>query len=191
MGNNVSLLIKQKLKITLAEFCKIHLKTQYRTFQYRMRKESYYPAEVVYICWLLNDKCENIFGKSFTDLVLLHDGPGETVPYIKEKLAKADQVERMRLMDLIGMSLPLSYPAASATHNPGKIEVTLEKSAPANGSHIGPVINIKNAPEEFPDDDEGYVSEEEEEEKKEDQPAETDLGFDIIDIDLTGGVAGR
>lgn len=67
--------IKEK-GLTLHEFCKNHLKTEYRTFQYRMKTNHYYPAEVVYICMFINDSCENIFGRSFQDLVML-SGPHE------------------------------------------------------------------------------------------------------------------
>lgn len=57
--------------LTMQDFCETHLKTDYRTFQHRMRTERYYPSEVIYICMLLGDRCENIFGKSFEDLVIL------------------------------------------------------------------------------------------------------------------------
>lgn len=105
MTNKLSVRIKQELRLTMYEFCEKHLNTDYRTFQYRMRRRRYYPAEVIYICFLLNDTCLNIFGESFSDLVLLRDGPGVTVEYINQKLQSADKKERDRLMELIGFSI--------------------------------------------------------------------------------------
>lgn len=34
--------------VGLGEFCRTHLNTDYRTFQYRMKTGHYYPAEVVH-----------------------------------------------------------------------------------------------------------------------------------------------
>lgn len=71
-------LLSKKIRefgLSMQEFCENNLKTDYRTFQHRMRTERYYPAEVIYICMLLKDRCENIFGKSFDELVLMKGTP--------------------------------------------------------------------------------------------------------------------
>jgi hypothetical protein len=83
--------------LTMQEFCKNHLKTDYRTFQYRMKTDHYYPAEVIYICLYLNDRCENIFGKTFEDLVLL-TGPEEIVQAAKRLIGGNNQ-RLISLMD--------------------------------------------------------------------------------------------
>src|SRR5688572_4166180 len=105
MVNKISDRIKRDLNITMADFCQKHLKTDYRTFQYRMRKARYYPSEVIYICWLLDDSCENIFGRSFMGLVVINDGPEDAIKYVRERIADADAKQRGHLLSLIGMSV--------------------------------------------------------------------------------------
>jgi hypothetical protein len=88
-----------------------------------MRKESYYPAEVIYICWLLNDTCEAIFGKPFHDLVLFR-GPDNTIAEVKKRFKGASPQEKARLLSLLGID--------SAARNTE--ESTTDKNTPINGT---------------------------------------------------------
>lgn len=92
--------IKAKTGLNIEEFCERHLNTKYKTFQYRMRTKRYYPAEVIYICWLLNDTPENIFGDTVSALILFQ-GPPEIAGKLVEIFNGADEEKRARLKRLI------------------------------------------------------------------------------------------
>lgn len=189
MVSTLSSRIRHGLNLTMTEFCEKHLQTDYRTFQYRMRRGSFIPAEVVYICWILNDSCENLFGKSFADLVLLKRAPGDTGPYIIKRLNEATPEERSHLMGLIG---GMSLSGINKDHHevrtppipkpPVKTDPILHdeiKVQPAPKKFDSPIIEIDHS-DEIPK----FAPPKE-------KPPESSGGFQLIDIDLTGGVAGR
>lgn len=105
MSRKLNLLVLQKTGITLKEFCEQQLKTEYKAFQMRMRKNRYHPAEVVYICWRLRVSCEEAFGKSIYDLVLFM-GKNEAPAKARDLWAKASDYEKTRLLALIGIEPP-------------------------------------------------------------------------------------
>lgn len=99
----VAKLIRQKTGLTLGEFCEQHLKSDYKTFQIRMRKRKYYPAEVVYICWVLGVRVQDIFGYSFQDLVMFQ-GKYEVPEKVRDMWVTADEEEKHRLLALVGLN---------------------------------------------------------------------------------------
>lgn len=159
--------IKQGLGITMQEFCQNHLKTDYRTFQYRMKTERYYPAEVIYICWLLRDKCENIFGKQFDELILF-TGPDDTVAMARKIYNEADSNGKRELMSFIGMTLSQDNKIhVKVTPEPKVIKATpapeFNDGSKANKFHDDILLPpVKPAPKE----------------KK-------NVGFEIVDINLS------
>lgn len=96
-------IIRKITGLTLIEFCEQHLKSDYKTFQMRMRKRKYYPAEVVYICWVLGVRVEDIFGYSFQDLVMFQ-GKYEVPDRVREMWGAADEDEKKRLLALVGLN---------------------------------------------------------------------------------------
>lgn len=101
-------MIHLKAGLTLKEFCEQHLKSEYKTFQMRMRKRKYYPSEVIYICWFLGTPCEQIFGYSYWDLVM-YQGKNDVPAKIRDMWAQADIHERSRLLYLIGMQSKVTH----------------------------------------------------------------------------------
>lgn len=96
-------IIREKTGLSLIEFCEQHLKSDYKTFQMRMRKRRYYPAEVVYICWALGVRVQDIFGYSFQDLVMFQ-GKYEVPEKVRNMWAVADSDEKKRLLALVGLN---------------------------------------------------------------------------------------
>lgn len=95
-------LVLSKTGLTLKDFCEKHLKSEYKTFQMRMRKKKYYPAEVVYVCWVLGVSCQEAFGLPYSKLVMFQ-GKNEIPEKVQEIWDSADPSEKDRLMSLIGL----------------------------------------------------------------------------------------
>lgn len=171
--------IKQGLGITMQEFCQNHLKTDYRTFQYRMKTERYYPAEVIYICWLLRDKCENIFGKQFDELILF-TGPEDTVAMARKIYNEADSNGKKELMSFIGMTLSQD----------NKIHVKVASPSPVLTKEFKSVEFKKTTPESFDGSKQNAIAVDEDllfsHKKKEDPaPKKKAVSFEIVDINLS------
>lgn len=96
-------LVLSKTGLTLKDFCEQHLKSEYKTFQMRMRKKKYYPAEVVYVCWFLGVSCQEAFGLPYSKLVMFQ-GKHEVPDKVQEMWDKADLPGKDRLLSLIGLN---------------------------------------------------------------------------------------
>lgn len=96
-------LVMQKTGLTMTEFVEQHLNSKYKTWQMRQRKKMYYPAEVVYICWILGVSCEQAFGYPYSKLVMFQGKYG-----IPEKLQNiwkgADLPQKNKLLGLLGLA---------------------------------------------------------------------------------------
>lgn len=115
----IAQLIHKKTGLLLRDFCQQHLKSEYKTFQMRMRKKKYYPSEVVYICWLLEESCEKVFGDSFWNLVMFQ-GKNDVPAKVKEMWAEADDLGRWRMLSLIGLQKTNAAPKPLDVHVPKK-----------------------------------------------------------------------
>lgn len=100
---NLSRITTKKLGITFEEFCRRHLGSEYKTFLMRLRKRKFFPAEVVYMCWLLEVSCEELFECKYTELVMFQGKYGVT-DKVREMWDKANDKERATLLSLLGLS---------------------------------------------------------------------------------------
>lgn len=97
----------------MVEFCKIHLKTDVKAFQYRRRNKRCYPNEVILISWILKESVKDLFGEDFNSLMAEH-GDEEITRKIRDMFSGASDKEKKKYMVLLGISAPRTLPAAKS-----------------------------------------------------------------------------
>lgn len=122
-------LIKQKTGLSMKDFCEQHLSTEYKSFQWRMREDKLYPAEVAYICWYLGVSCDEAFGRAYSKLVMFQ-GKAEIPAKAEALWNQADGTERIRLLGLLGLDLQFLIPKLPPKPAPGPNTASKVKRKP-------------------------------------------------------------
>ena len=86
--------IKKATGLTLDQFCQQHLKCQKNAFSTRLRKNSLYPNEYIYISLITNKPLKQLFGHSFDDIFLFKGDP-EVTTILKYAIAKTHSKETL------------------------------------------------------------------------------------------------
>lgn len=100
LKRGIGRVISKQTGLKVDDFCRVYLGSDYRAFQARLRRNVLYPSEVMLICWKLNMTCEDIFGKSFQELVL-YQGKHPVPDAVREIYDNAEEEERQRLLQLL------------------------------------------------------------------------------------------
>lgn len=69
-------IIKASLQMSMQKFCEKELNTSYQSFHYRLKNHRLYPSEVVYIVHRTGRSIEEVFGKSWEDILISSPGQG-------------------------------------------------------------------------------------------------------------------
>lgn len=86
--------IRKATGLTMNEFCEQHLNSKVITFSVRLRNNTLYPIEYLYICLLTGCKFEDLFPASFQDSLLLKGDP-TVVDKVKAMLAAEGGMEKL------------------------------------------------------------------------------------------------
>lgn len=116
--------IKAATGLSLGEFCEKELKSDYKAFNWRMKKNRLYPDEILYMIWRTRKTVQELFGKQWHELVL-DNSSGPVVKEVKDIMRKMSAAENRELERLVGLE---SYKAKPIEKKRAKSKAKASKS---------------------------------------------------------------
>lgn len=99
--------IKRVTGLGIYEFCQRELRTDYKAFQVRLKKNRLYPAEILYILDRLQQPAVKLFGATFEEMII------DSAPCEMNKVVKRifkDPARQRRAYQLLGIQRTADVP---------------------------------------------------------------------------------
>lgn len=100
--NNLAKTIKQVTGLSIGDFCAKELNTDYKAFNWRVKNNRLYPDEIFYMIWRTRKSVQELFGKSWHELVI-DNSAGPVVKEVKDIIGKMTDQESKELEHLLGL----------------------------------------------------------------------------------------
>lgn len=100
--HNLVKYIKAASGLSMGEFCEKELKTDYKAFNWRLKKSRLYPDEIIYMLWRTKRTVQELFGKDWHELII-DNSSGPVVAEVKQIMGNMSKAETRELERLIGL----------------------------------------------------------------------------------------
>lgn len=140
--------IKSATGLSMGEFCEKELHTDYKAFNWRLKKSRLYPDEILYMIWRTRKTVQELFGKDWNELII-DNSSGPVVTEVKDIMKKMSKAEHRELERLIGVE---KYKAKAGERNPKKLpkkaqEVADRLSGKPKAHRTRPLTPVELEPE--------------------------------------------
>lgn len=144
--------IKEATGLSMGEFCEKELKSDYKAFNWRLKNNSLYPDEIVYMLWRTKRTVQELFGKDWHQLIL-DNSSGPVVAEVKEIMEKMTKAETRELERLMGVEQYKARAKERHTRKPTKSDTDVTKHPlPLDQATPKPPKDEPQAPETKPED---------------------------------------
>lgn len=94
--------IKDATGLSMGEFCQKELHTDYKAWNWRLKKSRLYPDEILYIIWRTRKTVKELFGKDWHEMTI-DNSNGPVVSEVKDIMSKMSKAEHRELERLMGL----------------------------------------------------------------------------------------